>query len=78
MVALRGAVSDPTFSRRISSLTFFNLWYSATHCSNVKLLTFGTFTVLIEPRGWLQAEEVEVPHRRFPAVLRGRAGAVRR
>jgi len=29
----------------ISSFTFFNLLNSPIHCSSVKLLTFGTFTV---------------------------------
>src|SRR5690242_20418939 len=30
---------------RISAFSFFSLSYSSIHCSSVRLLTFGTFTV---------------------------------
>jgi hypothetical protein len=34
-----------TLTASISSFSFFNLLNSPIHCSNVKLLTFDTFTV---------------------------------
>jgi hypothetical protein len=45
----------------ISSFTFFSRLNSSIHCSNVKLLTFGTFTVRSSQLSAITFPKVEIP-----------------